>query len=54
MTAKDRYVAEGYCAYWQADDLEDNPYDKYSMSTQYEFWEEGWYDAADEEIMMEQ
>jgi ribosome modulation factor len=36
---------EGYDAYWDGVDIDDNPYDKETESVQRESWETGWREA---------
>jgi hypothetical protein len=50
VTAKDKIWAEGYAAYENEEDCAVNPYDKYLTPAQYEIWEDGWYDAFNEEF----
>ena len=44
MTNRDAYD-EGYDAYWDGRETEDNPYDAADESDQRESWETGWRDA---------
>lgn len=53
MVAKDKFVEEGYMAFWQGACVKDNPYDHYLFHPQHELWEEGFYNAADKELDME-